>query len=402
MPDILLELKNIKKSFTPGEDVLDDICLTVARGEFVTLLGSSGCGKTTTLRIIAGLEQTDSGSVWINGQDVTKLPPDKRDVNTVFQNYALFPHMNVAENIGYGLKLRKVPRGEIKKKVAQMLELVQLEGYEKRKPSELSGGQKQRVAIARALVNNPKVLLLDEPLGALDLQLRRAMQIELKHLQKKLGITFIYITHDQEEAINMSDRIAVMKDGRIEQIGTPDEIYNHPKTSYVATFVGNANILHGVAESIQGENAIVKIGNDRVIVKLETSQQDTGDTRAKQYLAAGEKVTLAVRSENILLQETAVIGDTGTDHRDTVDISVSGGGLDAHNENSVSGLQATVTEKNFAGGQLRVTLKLSDGTQLIASRYGIDASVAEGQTVRCSFLPADAVLVDREDIHEEA
>ena len=402
MPDILLELKNIKKSFTPGEDVLDDICLTVARGEFVTLLGSSGCGKTTTLRIIAGLEQTDSGSVWINGQDVTKLPPDKRDVNTVFQNYALFPHMNVAENIGYGLKLRKVPRGEIKKKVAQMLELVQLEGYEKRKPSELSGGQKQRVAIARALVNNPKILLLDEPLGALDLQLRRAMQIELKHLQKKLGITFIYITHDQEEAINMSDRIAVMRDGRIEQIGTPDEIYNHPKTSYVATFVGNANILHGVAESIQGENAIVKIGNDRVIVKLETSQQDTGDTRAKQYLAAGEKVTLAVRSENILLQETAVIGDTGTDHRDTVDISVSGGGLDAHNKNSVSGLQATVTEKNFAGGQLRVTLKLSDGTQLIASRYGIDASVAEGQTVRCSFLPADAVLVDREDIHEEA
>ena len=402
MPDILLELKNIKKSFTPGEDVLDDICLTVARGEFVTLLGSSGCGKTTTLRIVAGLEQTDSGSVWINGQDVTKLPPDKRDVNTVFQNYALFPHMNVAENIGYGLKLRKVPRGEIKKKVAQMLELVQLEGYEKRKPSELSGGQKQRVAIARALVNNPKVLLLDEPLGALDLQLRRAMQIELKHLQKKLGITFIYITHDQEEAINMSDRIAVMKDGRIEQIGTPDEIYNHPKTSYVATFVGNANILHGVAESIQGENAIVKIGNDRVIVKLETSQQDTGDTRAKQYLAAGEKVTLAVRSENILLQETAVIGDTGTDHRETVDISVSGGGLDAHNKNSVSGLQATVTEKNFAGGQLRVTLKLSDGTQLIASRYGIDASVAEGQTVRCSFLPADAVLVDREDIHEEA
>ena len=402
MPDILLELKNIKKSFTPGEDVLDDICLTVARGEFVTLLGSSGCGKTTTLRIIAGLEQTDSGSVWINGQDVTKLPPDKRDVNTVFQNYALFPHMNVAENIGYGLKLRKVPRGEIKKKVAQMLELVQLEGYEKRKPSELSGGQKQRVAIARALVNNPKVLLLDEPLGALDLQLRRAMQIELKHLQKKLGITFIYITHDQEEAINMSDRIAVMRDGRIEQIGTPDEIYNHPKTSYVATFVGNANILHGVAESIQGENAIVKIGNDRVIVKLETSQQNTEDTGVKQYLSAGEKVTLAVRSENILLQETAVIGDTGTDYRDAVDISVADGSLDAHNKNSVSGLQATVTEKNFAGGQLRVTLKLSDGTQLIASRYGIDASVAEGQTVRCSFLPTDAVLVDREDIHEEA
>ncbi|NSD29835.1 ABC transporter ATP-binding protein [Blautia wexlerae] len=402
MAEVSLELKEIKKSFTEGEAVLDNISLEISKGEFITLLGSSGCGKTTTLRIIAGLEQPDAGSVWLDGREVTGLEPNQRDVNTVFQNYALFPHMNVAENIGYGLKLKKVPKSEIKKKVSQMLELVQLEGYEKRKPSELSGGQKQRVAIARALVNNPKVLLLDEPLGALDLQLRRAMQIELKHLQKKLGITFIYITHDQEEAINMSDRIAVMKDGRIEQIGTPDEIYNHPKTSYVATFVGNANILHGVAESIQGENAIVKIGNDRVIVKLETSQQDTEDTGGKQHLAAGEKVTLAVRSENILLQETAVIGDTGTDHRDAVDISVADGSLDAHNKNSVSGLQATVTEKNFAGGQLRVTLKLSDGTQLIASRYGIDASVAEGQTVRCSFLPTDAVLVDREDIHEEA
>lgn len=402
MAEVSLELKEIKKSFTEGEAVLDNISLEISKGEFITLLGSSGCGKTTTLRIIAGLEQPDAGSVWLDGREVTGLEPNQRDVNTVFQNYALFPHMNVAENIGYGLKLKKVPKSEIRKKVSRMLELVQLEGYEKRKPSELSGGQKQRVAIARALVNNPKILLLDEPLGALDLQLRRAMQIELKHLQKKLGITFIYITHDQEEAINMSDRIAVMKDGRIEQIGTPDEIYNHPKTSYVATFVGNANILHGVAESIQGENAIVKIGNDRVIVKLETSQQNTEDTGVKQYLSAGEKVTLAVRSENILLQEIAVIGDTGTDHRDAVDISVADGSLDAHNKNSVSGLQATVTEKNFAGGQLRVTLKLSDGTQLIASRYGIDASVAEGQTVRCSFLPADAVLVDREDIHEEA
>ena len=399
MAEVSLELKEIKKSFTEGEAVLDNISLEISKGEFITLLGSSGCGKTTTLRIIAGLEQPDAGSVWLDGREVTGLEPNQRDVNTVFQNYALFPHMNVAENIGYGLKLKKVPKSEIRKKVSQMLELVQLEGYEKRKPSELSGGQKQRVAIARALVNNPKVLLLDEPLGALDLQLRRAMQIELKHLQKKLGITFIYITHDQEEAINMSDRIAVMKDGRIEQIGTPDEIYNHPKTSYVATFVGNANILHGVAESIQGENAIVKIGNDRVIVKLETSQQDTG---AKQYLSAGEKVTLAVRSENILLQEAAAIGDTGTENGDIVDISVAGGISDIHDTNSISGLQATVTEKNFAGGQLRVTLKLSDGTQLIASRYGIDASVAEGQTVRCSFLPADAVLVDREDIHEEA
>ena len=420
MAEISLELKEIKKSFTEGEAVLDNISLVISKGEFITLLGSSGCGKTTTLRIIAGLEQPDAGSVWLDGREVTGLEPNQRDVNTVFQNYALFPHMNVAENIGYGLKLKKVPKNEIKKKVSQMLELVQLEGYEKRKPSELSGGQKQRVAIARALVNNPKVLLLEEPLGALDLQLRRAMQIELKHLQKKLGITFIYITHDQEEAINMSDRIAVMKDGRIEQIGTPDEIYNHPKTSYVATFVGNANILHGVVERVQGYNAVVKIGNDRVIVNPGTNQQNTEkdsgrqmqneeitvkreqNTEARQYLAAGEKVTLAVRSENILLQEGIITGDADTDNRDAVDISVADDILDTHNTNSISGLQATVTEKNFAGGQLRVTLKLSDGTELIASRYGIDASVAEGQTVRCSFLPTDAVLVDREDIHEEA
>ena len=375
MAEISLELKEIKKSFTEGEAVLDNISLVISKGEFITLLGSSGCGKTTTLRIIAGLEQPDAGSVWLDGREVTGLEPNQRDVNTVFQNYALFPHMNVAENIGYGLKLKKVPKNEIKKKVSQMLELVQLEGYEKRKPSELSGGQKQRVAIARALVNNPKVLLLDEPLGALDLQLRRAMQIELKHLQKKLGITFIYITHDQEEAINMSDRIAVMKDGRIEQIGTPDEIYNHPKTSYVATFVGNANILHGVVERVQGYNAVVKIGNDRVIVNPGTNQQNTEkdsgrqmqneettvereqNTEARQYLAAGEKVTLAVRSENILLQEGTITGDADTDNGDAVDISVADDILDTHNTDSISGLQATVTEKNFAGGQLRVDRK---------------------------------------------
>lgn len=397
MADISLELKNIKKSFTEGEAVLDDISLVISQGEFITLLGSSGCGKTTTLRIIAGLEQPDEGSVWLDGREVTGLEPNQRDVNTVFQNYALFPHMNVAENIGYGLKLKKVPKAEIKKKVSRMLELVQLEGYEKRKPSELSGGQKQRVAIARALVNNPKVLLLDEPLGALDLQLRRAMQIELKHLQKKLGITFIYITHDQEEAINMSDRIAVMKGGRIEQMGKPDEIYNHPKTSYVATFVGNANILHGVVESVQGEMAVVKIGNDKVAVDLGTDQQNAGTGR---YPAAGEKVTLAVRSENVQLEETMTSENLAgrTDDRDKAMERVS----DRYNVENISGLQAAVTEKNFAGGQLRVTLKLNDGTELIASRYGIDASVTEGQTVRCSFLPTDAVLVDREDAHEEA
>lgn len=376
MSEISLELKNIKKSFQEGEDVLESICLTAKKGEFVTLLGSSGCGKTTTLRIIAGLEQPDSGQVFLNGKDVTSLEPNQRNVNTVFQNYALFPHMNVADNIGYGLKLKKTPKAEISRRVKEMLELVQLSGFEKRKPSELSGGQRQRVAIARALVNNPEVLLLDEPLGALDLQLRRAMQHELKRLQKKLGITFIYITHDQEEAINMSDTIAVMNHGRFEQIGTPDEIYNHPKTSYVATFVGNANILTGVVENIGTEETgdiskLITVRTDAGKVKVSMNTTATSD---KGYLPQkGEKVTIAVRSENIRFEEN----------------------------NDCDGLNAEVIEKTFAGGQLRVVLKTSEGQEIVASRYGIDTNVSVGEKVRCCFLPTDAVLVDREERAEE-
>ena len=353
MAEICLELKDIRKSFEKETDVLKGISLAIGKGEFITLLGSSGCGKTTTLRIIAGLEMPDGGQVFLDGKDVTSLAPEARDVNTVFQNYALFPHMNVADNIGYGLKLKKTPKEEIRRKVKEMLELVQLPGYEKRKPSELSGGQKQRVAIARALVNNPKVLLLDEPLGALDLQLRRAMQIELKRLQKKLGITFIYITHDQEEAINMSDRIAVMNEGRFEQIGSPDEIYNHPRTSYVATFVGNANILKGRAAGTENGCVLVELPGGIMPVDA-----------AGEEIKEGEEVTLAVRSENIRLD----------------------GGC---------GLEAEVAEKSFAGGLLRVVLKLSDGTEVIASRYGIDAAVQPGEKVCLSFEPGDAVLVDR-------
>lgn len=241
--DYILELKNIKKAF--GDvSVLNGIDLSVQPGEFITLLGSSGCGKTTTLRIISGLETPDSGSVILEGADVTGTEPNRRNVHTVFQNYALFPHMNIEANIGYSLKLRGVKKAEIKERVREMLELVQLSDYGSRMPGELSGGQRQRVAIARSVIDSPKVLLLDEPLGALDLQLRRMMQIELKRLQKKLGITFIYITHDQEEALNMSDRIAVMRGGTFEQIGSPSEIYDHPKTAYVAKFVGSANILN--------------------------------------------------------------------------------------------------------------------------------------------------------------
>lgn len=240
--DEILELKGIKKAFG-GVPVLNGIDLKVEPGEFITLLGSSGCGKTTTLRIISGLEVPDSGTVLLEGADVTNTEPDKRGVHTVFQNYALFPHMTVEANIGYSLRIRGVKKPEIKSRVREMLELVQLEGFGNRMPGELSGGQRQRVAIARSVIDSPKVLLLDEPLGALDLQLRRMMQTELKRLQKKLGITFIYITHDQEEALNMSDRIAVMRDGLFEQLGTPNEIYDRPKTAFVARFVGSANIL---------------------------------------------------------------------------------------------------------------------------------------------------------------
>ena len=354
MTETCLELKKISKSFSKEETVLKEISLSIGKGEFITLLGSSGCGKTTTLRIIAGLEMPDSGRVFLEGKDVTDLPPEARNVNTVFQNYALFPHMTVADNIGYGLKLKKVPKAEIKKRVSEMLELVQLPGYEKRKPSELSGGQRQRVAIARSLINNPKVLLLDEPLGALDLQLRRTMQIELKKLQKKLGITFIYITHDQEEAINMSDRIAVMNHGNFEQIGSPDEIYNHPKTSYVATFVGNANILRGTTEDMENGFLKVSLAGSSVFVAADGNMPEKGTL-----------VTLAVRSENIVLDESCQ-----------------------------KGLSAEIVEKSFAGGLLRVVLKLADGTEVIASRYGIDASVQPGQKVTCFFDPENAVLVD--------
>lgn len=402
MSEISLELKNIKKSFQEGEDVLESICLTAKKGEFVTLLGSSGCGKTTTLRIIAGLEQPDSGQVFLNGKDVTSLEPNQRNVNTVFQNYALFPHMNVADNIGYGLKLKKTPKAEISRRVKEMLELVQLSGFEKRKPSELSGGQRQRVAIARALVNNPEVLLLDEPLGALDLQLRRAMQHELKRLQKKLGITFIYITHDQEEAINMSDTIAVMNHGRFEQIGTPDEIYNHPKTSYVATFVGNANILTGVVESVDpertdGASDQITVRTDAGKVKVSMNNVNITAEPDKGYLPQkGEKVTIAVRSENIRFEENKENAQESTQNYTLENTQKSAHeSAEKNTDNSCYGLIAEVVEKTFAGGQLRVVLKTSEGQEIVASRYGIDTNVSVGEKVRCCFLPTDAVLVDQ-------
>ena len=256
MSEPILRLENLSKDFGDGF-VLNNFNLDVYPGEFLTLLGPSGCGKTTTLRIIAGLETPSNGSVFLEGTNVTNYPPEKRHLNTVFQNYALFPHMNVYQNIAYGLKLQKVSRAEQRVRVKEALELVRLSGYEKRMPSQLSGGQKQRVAIARAVVLKPKILLLDEPLGALDLKLRQEMQKELKLLQRQLGITFIYITHDQEEALNMSTRIVIMRSGHIEQIGTPEEIYERPQTLFAAEFIGQSNLLKG--EICEAENGRVKL-----------------------------------------------------------------------------------------------------------------------------------------------
>ena len=241
----LIRLVNCRMDFD-GETVLDSINIYFNNSEFLTLLGPSGCGKTTTLRIIGGFLQPTSGDVLFEGVRINDVPPHKRRVNTVFQKYALFPHLNVFENVAFGLRIAKVPQKEIEQRVTEMLEIVSLKGFEKRKPDQLSGGQQQRVAIARALVNRPEVLLLDEPLGALDLRLRKDMQNELKRIQQQLGITFIYVTHDQEEALAMSDTVVVMDKGRIQQIGTPEDIYNEPKNAFVADFIGESNILDGI------------------------------------------------------------------------------------------------------------------------------------------------------------
>ncbi|MBR4474349.1 MAG: ABC transporter ATP-binding protein [Oscillospiraceae bacterium] len=241
----IIELKNVSKAFD-GQTVLDNVSLDIYDNEFLTLLGPSGCGKTTTLRIIAGFEQPDEGELFFLGEDIAALPPHKRNVNTVFQRYALFPHLNVFENIAFPLREKKVPQDEIREKVTEMLRLVALTGFEKRSVTSLSGGQQQRVAIARALISHPKVLLLDEPLAALDLKLRKDMQQELKGIQKATGITFVFVTHDQEEALSMSDTVVVMSEGRIQQIGTPIDIYNEPKNAFVADFIGESNIVNGV------------------------------------------------------------------------------------------------------------------------------------------------------------
>ncbi len=350
----ILSIENITKSY--GENtVLDHLSLQVGRGRFVTLLGPSGCGKTTTIRIIAGLETPEAGRVLLNGEDVTALPPDKRRVNTVFQNYALFPHLSVYGNVAYGLKVRRLPKTEIRKKVSDMLELVELSGFEERRPAELSGGQRQRVAIARALVLDPEILLLDEPLGALDLQLRRQMQRELKAIQLRLGITFIYVTHDQEEAMSMSDDIILMQDGRIEQRGTPREIYEHPATEFAASFIGESNILRGELEA-DGKGGIC-LNTPGGKVPCAAAEATPG---GRLPMAAA----ISIRPHDISLLREAVPG----------------------------ALPGKIGHVQYTGSFVRVTVETGVGT-FTAEPDGHTADFLQGETVYLSWRPEHAAVI---------
>ena len=372
----IIQIKNVTKTFI-GKDnqveALKGISLDINKGDIYGIIGMSGAGKSTLVRCLNYLEKPTTGTVVVEDQDLSTLTEaELRKVRTgiamIFQHFNLLMQRSVLDNVCFPMEIVGVKKQAARKRAMELLEIVGLKEKADAYPSQLSGGQKQRVAIARALANNPRVLLLDEPLGALDLQLRRTMQLELKRLQKKLGITFIYITHDQEEAINMSDRIVVMNQGQFEQIGTPDEIYNHPKTSYVATFVGNANILKGKVVEINGSYAQVQIGNDTVSVYTE------------EIVKVGEQLTLAVRSENILLDEVEMENVVEQNEAE---------GTGRH-------LYATVKEKNFAAGQLRVLLALSDGTELTASRFGMNANIQPGQQIKWYFDPRNAIVVDRE------
>ncbi len=294
-----IELVGVSKDYTSQGEVVPAVKrldLTIGQSEFFSLLGPSGCGKTTTLRMIAGFEDPTLGAVLLYGKDVTTVPPNHRDVNMVFQNYALFPHMSVFDNIAFGLRRRKVAKAEVGRRVGELIELVELEGRAKRRPDELSGGQQQRVALARALVNRPRALLLDEPLGALDLKLRQAMQIELKRIQREVGITFVYVTHDQSEALTMSDRLVVMNDGVVEQLGTAREIYEQPASRFVAGFIGTSNILGGRVDRLVDGSAVLELGNEQraVVPVLETA----GSQDEVEFTVRPEKIELSVERPN--------------------------------------------------------------------------------------------------------
>jgi putative spermidine/putrescine transport system ATP-binding protein len=342
-----IRLRGLRKSY--GDVVaLDGIDLEVRTGEFFTLLGPSGSGKTTSLRLIAGFERPDAGTVELANEDVTNLPPHERNVNTVFQDYALFPHMSVGDNVAYGLRVKKVPKAERQERVAEALAMVRLEGYENRRPNQLSGGQRQRVALARALVNHPRVLLLDEPLGALDLKLRQQLQVELKRIQSEVGITFIYVTHDQDEALTMSDRIAVMDGGRVIQVGAPNEVYDEPESGFVAGFVGVSNLLELPVERVEGGVATLALGDtDRV----------TAETRGS--LHAGQTAIVTIRPERISL------ADGG---------APSGGDL-CH----ASGV---VRESLYAGPMTRFVVSLDGGGELMVVRQNAQTSFEDAEELR--------------------
>jgi spermidine/putrescine transport system ATP-binding protein len=301
VPTVDVKLVDVVKQFGDAV-VVDHIDLEVRAGEFFSLLGPSGCGKTTTLRMIGGFEEPTSGVIELQGQDVTWLPPYKRNVNTVFQNYALFPHLTIFENVAFGLRRKGVKDPEVKSRVSDMLKLVELSGFDTRKPTQISGGQAQRVALARALINKPAVLLLDEPLGALDLKLRKQMQVELKRIQQEVGITFIYVTHDQEEAMTMSDRIAVMNKGRYEQLGEPEVLYERPQTRFVAGFLGVSNLLPGAVEDNDGTYAAVRLADD---TRIRAPRALVGDTA---------NVSVGVRPEKIRLHEEDAEAPAGHNH----------------------------------------------------------------------------------------
>ncbi len=328
-----VELRDVVKQF--GDVVaVNHVSLQIHDGEFFSLLGPSGCGKTTTLRMIAGFEMPTSGEIYIHGQRQGYRPPNKRPVNTVFQNYALFPHMTVAENVAFGLEMRHVPKEEIQRRVGEALEMVRLSGMANRRPKQLSGGQQQRVALARALVNRPEVLLLDEPLGALDLKLRKAMQIELKALQEEVGITFIYVTHDQEEALTMSDRIAVMNDGVVHQVGDPESIYEHPADRFVADFIGETNFIPVTVAQL----------SPQVVVTLGTGQKVHAKW-AEEGLAVGDRAVLSIRPEKMDLLEPNEVPQNPS--------------------HEVVYVPGVVTHRVYVGTDTRHTVTLGDGTEVV-------------------------------------
>ncbi|WP_455056448.1 ABC transporter ATP-binding protein [Jutongia sp.] len=357
----IVDIKGVNKIYGTNH-VVKDLNLQVEEGEFLTLLGSSGCGKTTTLRMIAGFEEPTTGSITVEGEPIEDKEPYERDVNTVFQSYALFPHMTIYDNVAYGLKMKKVAKKEIKERVLEMLEMVQLSGFEKRYPSQLSGGQKQRVAIARALINRPKVLLLDEPLGALDLKLRKQMQLELKRLQKKLNITFIYVTHDQEEALTMSDRIAIMHDGVMDQIGSPTEIYERPATKFVATFIGETNVFDGTIRSIEGGKAVIGIENGEVTTSGSVEEGDGKNTG----FAVNEFVTVSVRPEKMHFSPKPVEGFT---------------------------VPAVVRDYIYVGSVLKCIAVLPNGNEIKMEKLAGEELPPIGEKVFICWEPEDAVLI---------